>query len=124
MSRIDDSHNGWLRERLNLLEDYEATGVSPAIYERFARVYKDGRVVVLPCRLGDIVWTHYDSEIIEMTVSKIILDCEDSNTRILLSGEGYVAMLMVWEKDLNKYFWLTRKDAEKAKEGQYIKWND
>ena len=46
-----------LTEALNRLAAYEDTGLAPERVTELARAEKDGRLVVLPCKVGTEIWT-------------------------------------------------------------------
>nr|DAM20529.1 MAG TPA: Dynein light chain type 1 [Caudoviricetes sp.] len=71
---------------------------------------KDGRLVVLPCKVGDALWTfctHPRGEVYSMTVT----DVSTLNGRTMLNTSrcGVVAA-----RDVGETVFLTREEAEKA----------
>lgn len=74
---------------------------------------KDGRLVVLPCRQGDELWTYGNfpqgREVYRFTVS----DVSTLNGRTVLNTLG---LGTISPEDIGKTVFLSRKDAEKAME--------
>lgn len=72
---------------------------------------KDGRVVVLPCRQGDELWTYGNfpqgREVYRFTVS----DVSTLNGRTVLNTLG---LGTIRPEDIGKTVFLTREEAEKA----------
>lgn len=74
---------------------------------------KDGRVVVLPCRQGDELWTYgnfpHGREVYRFTVS----DVSTLNGRTVLNTLG---LGTIRPEDIGKTVFLSREEAEKAME--------
>ena len=74
---------------------------------------KDGRLVVLPCRQGDELWTYGNfpqgREVYRFTVS----DVSTLNGRTVLNTLG---LGTISPEDIGKTVFLSRKEAEKAME--------
>ena len=127
----------YCRNRLkDRLAAYEDTGLEPAEVERakleieagcvkaIARTYgidinrlrklaeadKDGRLVVLPCKVGDTVYFALLGRIIEKQVFSIV--SFSNSTRIYCGGTSEYFR----PEDIGKTFFLTREEAEKALE--------
>ena len=96
----------------------QAMGVEPSRLRELAEADKDGRVVVLPCKVGDTVW-------IVGTVRKLY----SAKVRTFFCGHpsavrgdddgGHIHMIRTTECDiqmqeLGKTVFLTREEAEKA----------
>ena len=110
---------------LNRLAGYEDSGLSPEeitvlktsekICEdcwNYALVQKDGRLVALPCKVGDVVWKikavySYFSKPMEDRVDRIII----SNNEILVCCTGGAKFSI---DSIGKTVFLTREEAEKA----------
>ena len=118
------------------LKAYEDTGLTPEEVERskleieagcvkaIARTYgidinrlrklaeadRDGRVVVLPCKVGDTVYFALLGRIIEKQVFSIV--SFSNSTRIYCGGTSEYFR----PEDIGKTFFLTREEAEKALE--------
>lgn len=71
---------------------------------------KDGRVVVLPCKVGDTVYFALLGRIIEKQVFSIV--SFSNSTRIYCGGTSEYFR----PDDIGKTFFLTREEAEKALE--------
>ena len=75
---------------------------------------KEGRVVVLPCRQGDELWTYGNfpqgREVYRFTVS----DVSTLNGRTVLNTLG---LGTIRPEDIGKTVFLTREEAEKALQG-------
>lgn len=73
----------------------------------------EGRLVVLPCKVGDTVWTFYDdmSGVVDFTVEKIQIEF-DKNGKPYFLIDG-----MDFEEDcLGRTLFFDREEAEKALE--------
>lgn len=84
-----------------------------------AEADKDGRLVVLPCKVGDVVYGFYGEKTILPMVAKWI----ETNTDGWCIAAQYTPMAPRFYRfsDFGKTVFLTREDAEKALEG---KWDD
>ena len=72
---------------------------------------EDGRLVVLPCKVGDTFWTFYDdmSDVVDFTVEKIQIEF-DKNGKPYFLIDG-----MDFEEDcLGRTLFFDREEAEKA----------
>lgn len=74
---------------------------------------KDGRVVVLPCRQGDELWT-YCNHPVKRVYSFTVSDVSTLNGRTVLNTLG---LGTIRPEDIGKTVFLTREEAEKAMEG-------
>ena len=77
-----------------------------------AEADKDGRVVVLPCKVGDELWsfsTYPAARVYGFTVT----DISTLNGRTVLNTLGCGTL---WGRDIGKTVFLTREEAEKALE--------
>jgi len=86
------------------LAQYEDSGLSPEEAQEFAKAKAEGRLVVLPCKVGDTVFVGslFGRKINEYTVTGIKFDHEGC---LLYVGGAY--------KRAEKVF-LAREEAEKA----------
>lgn len=78
------------------------------------RAEKDGRLVVLPCKAGDELWsfsTYPAARVYGFTVT----DISTLNGRTVLNTLGCGTL---WERDIGKTVFLTREEAEKALEAR------
>lgn len=117
------------------LKKYEDTGLTPAevlsmsaewcammsvltsigSYDRLrelAEADKEGRVVVLPCRVGDGLWT-FCTHPVEQVYSFTVTDISTLNGRTMLNTSRCG---VIDARDVGKTVFLTREDAEKALE--------
>ncbi|MFR8530235.1 MAG: hypothetical protein ACLVDB_03430 [Anaeromassilibacillus sp.] len=76
-----------------------------------AEADRDGRVVVLPCKVGDTVYFALLGRIIEKQVFSIV--SFSNSTRIYCGGTSEYFR----PEDIGKTFFLTHEEAEKALEG-------
>ncbi len=85
------------------LAAYEDTGLTPEEVAELAQAQKDGRLVVLPCKVGDVVFAAESNPVIPLTMAYVgaYLDGADGGD---------------WEKFQNfgKTVFLTREEAEAA----------
>lgn len=93
------------------LETLNNTPISRLV--ELAEADKDGRVVVLPCKVGDALWltaSYYTERLpqpMEARVVRIEIDAGDEITYITTKG-------IVRDKDFGKTVFLTHEEAEKA----------
>ena len=92
--------------RYIVMRDAEQEGV--ARLREIAEADKDGRVVVLPCKVGDTVYFALLGRIIEKQVFSIV--SFSKSTRIYCGGTSEYFR----PEDIGKTFFLTREEAEKA----------
>lgn len=78
--------------------------------EELVEADKDGRLVVLPCKVGDTVYFALLGRIIEKQVFSIV--SFSNSTRIYCGGTSEYFR----PEDIGKTFFLTREEAEKALE--------
>ena len=78
-----------------------------------AEADKDGRVVVLPCRQGDELWTYCDHPI-KRVYSFTVSDVSTMNGRTVLNTLG---LGTIRPEDIGKTVFFTREEAERAMEG-------
>lgn len=76
--------------------------------EKLAEVDKAGRLVVLPCKVGDTVYFTLLGKIIEKQVFSIV--SFSNSTRIYCGGTSEYFR----PEDIGKTFFLTREEAERA----------
>ena len=75
-----------------------------------AEADKDGRVVVLPCRQGDELWT-YCNHPVKRVYSFTVSDVSTLNGRTVLNTLG---LGTIRPEDIGKTVFFTREEAEKA----------
>lgn len=120
------TENAWLRDVLQELAAYEDTGYSPLeikslegewnamrkVVDSYRKAEEEGRLVRLPCKVGDMVYYRRGSDIIGDTVERIIIDGIDNQ---VLVGAHKAYMFC----DFGRNVFLTRAEAEAAiKRGQ------
>ena len=86
----------------------QALGVEADRLRELAEADKDGRCVVLPCKVGDTVYFALLGRIIEKQVFSIV--SFSNSTRIYCGGTSEYFR----PEDIGKTFFLTREEAEKA----------
>lgn len=77
-----------------------------------AEADKDGRLVVLPCKVGDGLWT-FCSYPVEQVYSFTVTDISTLNGRTMLNTSRCG---VIDARDVGKTVFLTREEAEKALE--------
>lgn len=94
--------------RYIVMRDAEQAGV--ARIRELAEADKDGRVVVLPCRQGDELWT-YCNHPVKRVYSFTVSDVSTLNGRTVLNTLG---LGTIRPEDIGKTVFLTREEAERA----------
>ena len=95
--------------KLMRLADLESLCSYDRIRE-LAEADKDGRVVVLPCRQGDELWT-YCNHPVKRVYSFTVSDVSTLNGRTVLNTLG---LWTIRPEDIGKTVFLTREEAERA----------
>ena len=101
---------------LKRLAAYEDSGLSPEQVRELAKAKTNGRLVVLPCKVGQIVYADCGGDIIGWEICEIKLS-SDAPDKYYTCGDddGYAADEMYFEEsDIGKTVFLTREEAEKA----------
>ena len=97
---------------VNRLAAYEDSGLSPEEVQKMARAKAEGRLVMLPCKVGDTIWK------IKAVFSYFSKPMEDRVDRIIISNNEILACCTSGTKfsigRIGKTVFLTREDAEKA----------
>ena len=92
------------------LQAYRATGLTVERAAELGKADREGRVVMLPCKIGDTVWfTTVCHGVQPLRIKKIQM-------YIVVTEEHEYGELPVW--DLGKTVFLTREEAEKALEAE------
>ena len=86
--------------------------VEPGRLRELAEADKEGRVVVLPCKVGDGLWT-FCSHPVEQVYSFTVTSISTLNGRTMLSTSRCG---VIDARDVGKTVFLTHKEAEKALE--------
>lgn len=94
------------------LAAYEDTGLSPTEVAELAQAKADGRVVVLPCKIGEKVYRYCNDAINEGTITNILLNVKTGE--IGLEYEMPTCYTCSRSGTLGKNLFLTREEAEKA----------
>ena len=90
----------------------QALGVEPSRLRELAEADKDGRVVMLPCRQGDELWT-YCNHPVKRVYSFTVSDVSTLNGRTVLNTLG---LGTIRPEDISKTVFRTREEAERAME--------
>ena len=89
-----------------------AFGVAAERLRELAEADKAGRVVVLPCKVGDGLWT-FCSHPVEQVYSFTVTDISTLNGRTMLNTSRCG---VIDARDVGKTVFLTREEADKALE--------
>lgn len=101
--------------RYIVMRDAEQEGV--ARLRELAEADKDGRVAVLPCKVGDTVYSIFGAEVIEKTVDRVIINGYTTPRIWVDLGCSFLSSVTTrWDLGIGKDFFLTREEAEKALE--------
>ena len=102
----------------------QALGVEPSRLRELAEADKDGRVVVLPCKVGDTVYMierifDIDNGICdEICARKVIGHGGNNLNQLWLIGSGGICNAYIFVSEFGKTVFLTREEAERAMEGK------
>ena len=97
--------------RYIVMRDAEQEGV--ARLREISEADKDGRVVMLPCRQGDELWT-YCNHPVKRVYSFTVSDVSTLNGRTVLNTLG---LGTIRPEDISKTVFRTREEAERAIQG-------
>ena len=121
LARYDAEHVGPPGRARELITTAPAADVVPVVHgeltehiHELLRAEQDGRLVVLPCKVGDELWsfsTYPAARVYGFTVT----DISTLNGRTVLNTLGCGTL---WERDIGKTVFLTREEAEKALEAR------
>lgn len=104
------------------LQRYEDTGLEP---EELAQAKKKGRLVVLPCDVGDKLYDVTLGEVREKTVISLSMLLSKSVNHLVIHAENFRNAVTSHElQDIGKNIFLTREAAEAALEerkDEYVK---
>ena len=105
--------------RYIVMRDAKQEGV--ARLRELAEADKDGRVVVLPCKVGDTVYMTFGKRVEERRVIEFdVVACKSSGPVVhaALAADQQATMSVRWDLVVDKTVFLTRKDAEAALKGE------
>lgn len=107
----DAEYSGKETERLAA---YEETGLEP---EELAQAKKKGRLVVLPCNVGDKLYDVTLGEVREKIVVSLSMFVPESVNHLVIHAENFRNAVTSYElQDIGKTVFLTREAAEAALE--------
>ena len=105
----DTEYSGDWVDRLSA---YEETGLEP---EELAQAKKKGRLVVLPCDVGDKLYDVTLGEVREKTVISLSMFVPESVNHLVIHAEDFRTAITSYElQDIGETFFLTREAAEAA----------
>lgn len=94
------------------LAAYEDTGLEP---EELAQAKKKGRLVVLPCDVGDKLYDVTLGEVREKIVVSLSMFVPESVNHLVIHAEDFRTAITSYElQDIGETFFLTREAAEAA----------
>ncbi len=109
------------------LAEYEDTGLSPAEVAELAQAKAEGRLVVLPCKRGDMVYfiginftkcSAYGIEYDEVCCAGCEEPCDSEKTRnVYMTQAVDTRWILRRLNDFGRIYFLTREEAEKALKG-------
>lgn len=112
--RLGDYNNDYV-SAAHRLADYEDIADTVGGFDRLrelAEADKGGRLVVLPCKVGDGLWT-FCSHPVEQVYSFTVTDISTLNGKTLLNTSRCG---VIDARDVGKTVFLTSEEAEKALE--------
>lgn len=119
--KIAEKHGIRIADLCDTFGDIPAADVVPVVHgeltehiHELLRAEQDGRLVVLPCKVGDELWsfsTYPAARVYGFTVT----DISTLNGRTVLNTLGCGTL---WERDIGKTVFFTREEAEKALEAR------
>jgi hypothetical protein len=90
------------QEMLERLYEYENSNLSPEEVQSLAQAKADGRLVVLPCKVGDTVYAIHN------------IPNSDKKVMVEVQADLFFIVLSTCEGRFGKTVFLTREEAEKA----------
>lgn len=110
--KIDDTE--YSGDWVDRLAAYEETGLDP---EELAQAKKKGRLVVLPCDVGDKLYDVTLGEVREKIVVSLSMFVPESVNHLVIHAENFRNAVTSYElQDIGKTVFLTREAAEAALE--------
>lgn len=108
--KIDDTE--YSGDWVDRLAAYEETGLDP---EELAQAKKKGRLVVLPCDVGDKLYDVTLGEVREKIVVSLSMFVPESVNHLVIHAENFRNAVTSYElQDIGKTVFLTREAAEAA----------
>ena len=98
----------------------QALGVEPSRLREIAEADKDGRVVVLPCKVGDTVYMierifDIDNGVCDEICARKVIGYGGNNlNKLWLIGSGGMYNVYIFVSEFGKTVFLTRAEAKKA----------
>jgi hypothetical protein len=105
--RVAELGKGNIPAAIDRLVEYESL-IPLETAREWVNAYEDGRLVVLPCKVGDIVYIPHIGKVIERVIKDFRIDEFNPTMNI---GTHYIGMKMI-----GKTVFLTRAEAEAALE--------
>ena len=102
-----------MRGRLKMIEDILGDNYDLDRLREIVQADRDGRCVVLPCKVGDTVFQVEDGEIYEMEVQSIEIDSGDPNDMSIFTDE-----LTLEKRDFREDVYRTEREAKAALKGE------
>ena len=110
----NDRDGAPLSNAIARLAAYEDTGLEP---EELAQAKKKGRLVVLPCDVGDKLYDVTLGEVREKIVVSLSMFVPESVNHLVIHAEDFRTAITSYElQDIGETFFLTREAAEAALE--------
>ena len=97
------------------LAAYDDSGLSPQEVQELTKAKQEGRLIVLPCKIGEKVYRYCNDAINEGTIINILLNVKTGE--IGLEYEMPTCYTCSRSGALGKNLFLTREEAEKALKG-------
>ena len=90
-------------------------GISPERLEEILQAEKEGRLIVLPCKVGDTVYAPFCGKVYRETIDKIIINRFTTPQIWIETKLPFVtSRLERWDMAIGKTVFLTREEAEAA----------
>lgn len=112
--RNDDGAYIPSQEIIDRLAAYEDTGLEPEECAKYAQAEKEGRLVVLPRKVGDTVFSAFENEGVFCGKVYAISMCDGTNW-FSVRYDGGLRYYNTWD-EIGKTVFFAREDAEKALE--------
>ena len=112
-----ESNTDLVERVFSRLADYEDSGLTPERVQELADAERDGRLVVLPCKFGDVVYVIAGDAIAEMRVGNIFPSgfiVKNKLCNLYLTATTGGAYSCAITSEIGKTVFLTRAEAEAA----------